>query len=168
MKAPTLGWPTRVAAAVALAAWAYITTANSTIWRSFELSVPELNSHLEVANEPVADVHWPASAICNLDCILTANTTSWRSLELSVDDARRDAIRTEFAWSWHAVRHTGHEPRTSRPQTALLLTRARLALDSTSATPGRETSSSRSRRLEPTGCPAAWASRSSTISTRCG
>mgnify|MGYP004087579495 CR=1 FL=1 len=29
------------------------------------------------------------------------------SLELSVDEVRRDAIRAEFAWSWHAVRHVG-------------------------------------------------------------
>ena len=115
-----LGWPTRAAAAVALAAWAYIITANNS---------------LEV--EPVADDHWPANAI---DYNITANATSWRSVELDVDDARRDAIRTEFAWSWHAVCHTGLEPRTSRPQTGLPLTRASLALDSTSATPGRETS----------------------------
>ena len=99
-----LGWPTRAAAAVALAAWAYIITANNS---------------LEV--EPVADDHWPANAI---DYNITANATSWRSVELDVDDARRDAIRTEFAWSWHAVCHTGLEPRTSRPQTSLPLTRA--------------------------------------------
>jgi len=74
------GWPTRVAAVVALAAWA---------WR-------------EVANEPAADDHWPAPPANAIDNITTNTSSSWRSLELNVDDARREAIRAEFAWSWHA------------------------------------------------------------------
>ena len=162
----SFGWPTRAAAA-ALAAWAYIITDNSlevepvvvsmgihgrqhgrqhghtwsSAWSSAwaYIIVGCMPSDVDASTDvcPQTDDHWCTNAI---DYNITANTTSWRSLELDVDDARRDAIRTEFAWSWHAVCHTGLEPRTSRPQTGLPLTRASLALDSTSATPGRETS----------------------------
>ena len=104
-----LGWPTRAAATVALAAWAYSSTANTTIWRSLELiNAQELNSQNSLEVEPAADDAWQCT-----DDNITANTADWSSLELDVDVARRDAIRTEFAWSWHAACHTARTRRWS-------------------------------------------------------
>ena len=89
--------PMRVAVVVALAAWAYILAANTTRWRAaLELS-PGGVVH------PVAN----ASTVACSDHDFTANISSSRSLGISVDDVRRDAIRAEFVWSWHAVRHVG-------------------------------------------------------------
>ena len=72
-----------------------ILAANTTRWRaSLELS-PDGVVH------PVAN----ASTVTCSDHDVAANGS--HSLELSVDEVRRDAIRAEFAWSWHAVRHVG-------------------------------------------------------------
>ena len=86
-----LGWPTRAAASVALAAWAYSSTANTTIWRSLELiNAQELNSQNSLEVEPAADNAWQCT-----DDNITANTADWSSLELDVDVARRDAIQNK-------------------------------------------------------------------------
>ena len=66
-----LGWPTRAAATVALAAWAYSSTANTTIWRSLELiNAQELNSQNSLEVEPAADDAWQ----CTDDNITAAPT----------------------------------------------------------------------------------------------
>ena len=99
--------PTRVAAAVALAAWAYILAANTTRWRAaLELSPGVVHpawAYILAANIGVVHPVANASTVTCSDHDFAANGS--HSLELSVDDARRDAIRAEFAWSWHAVRH---------------------------------------------------------------
>ena len=87
--------PTRVAAVVALAAWAYILAANTTRWRAA----------LELSPDGVVHPVSNASTVTCSDHDVAANGS--HSLELSVDEVRRDAIRAEFAWSWHAVRHVG-------------------------------------------------------------
>ena len=87
--------PTRVAAVVALAAWAYILAANTTRWRAA----------LELSPDGVVHTVANASTVTCSDHDVAANGS--HSLELSVDEVRRDAIRAEFAWSWHAVRHVG-------------------------------------------------------------
>ena len=89
------GLPTRVAAVVALAAWAYILAANTTRWRAA----------LELSPDGVVHPVSNASTVTCSDHDVAANGS--HSLELSVDEVRRDAIRAEFAWSWHAVRHVG-------------------------------------------------------------
>ena len=91
------GLPMRVAAVVALAAWAYTLAANTTRRRAaLELS-PGGVVH------PVAN----ASSVTCSDHDFTANISGSRSLGLSVGVVRMDAIRAEFAWSWHAVRPRG-------------------------------------------------------------
>ena len=87
--------PMRVAAVVALAAWAYILAANTTRWRAA----------LELSPDGVVHPVSNASTVTCSDHDVAANGS--HSLELSVDEVRRDAIRAEFAWSWHAVRHVG-------------------------------------------------------------
>ena len=87
--------PTRVAAVVALAAWAYILAANTTRWRAA----------LELSPNGVVHTVANASTVTCSDHDVAANGS--HSLELSVDEVRRDAIRAEFAWSWHAIRHVG-------------------------------------------------------------
>ena len=59
-----------------------------------------------VVKEPAAPGHAQNQARSNFTA---NNSTTWHPLETnfaevtsSVDDARRDAIREEFAWSWHA------------------------------------------------------------------
>ena len=67
-----------IAVVVALAAWAYSSTANTTIWRSLELiNAQELNSQNSLEVEPAADDAWQCT-----DDNITANTADWSSLEL--------------------------------------------------------------------------------------
>ena len=116
--------PTRVAAVVVLTAWAYILAANTTRWRAA----------LEISPGGVVHPVANASTVTCSDHDVAANGS--HSLDLSLDDVRRDAIRAEFAWSWHAVYATWATEPCGRSR----LTSAILAFGSTNATLGRETS----------------------------